>query len=205
MRSACYHFRIPVNKSHALNFFAHATAVLDEGCIIGNGTSVWHFCHIMPGAVIGEKCTLGQNVFVADKVRLGNNVKVQNNVSLYEGVTCEDNVFIGPSAVFTNVINPRSEVNRKNEYRETVLRKGATIGANATIVCGVEIGMFAFVGAGAVVTKNIPAYALATGNPARITGWMSEHGYKLKFDANGFAVCHGIQYQLVDFIVQRVS
>ncbi len=188
-----------------MNFFAHATAVLDEGCIIGNGTSVWHFCHIMPGAVIGEKCTLGQNVFVADKVRIGNNVKVQNNVSLYEGVTCEDNVFIGPSAVFTNVINPRSEVNRKNEYRETVLRKGATIGANATIVCGVEIGMFAFVGAGAVVTKNIPAYALATGNPARITGWMSEHGYKLKFDTNGFAVCHGIQYQLIDSIVQRVS
>ncbi|MBL7730764.1 MAG: N-acetyltransferase [Chitinophagaceae bacterium] len=190
-----------------MSFFAHSTAVLDEGCSIGAGTSIWHFCHIMPGAVIGEKCSLGQNVFVANKVSLGNNVKVQNNVSLYEGVVCEDDVFIGPSAVFTNVINPRSGVSRKNEYQSTVLRKGVTIGANATIICGVEIGRYAFIGAGAVVTKNVPAYAVVTGNPARQQGWMSEQGHTLQFDAEGNAVCKatGEKYQLQNNEVKKIS
>lgn len=190
-----------------LIFFAHSTAVLDDGCSIGTGSSIWHFCHIMPGAVIGEKCSLGQNVFVANKVSLGNNVKVQNNVSLYEGVVCEDDVFIGPSAVFTNVINPRSGVSRKNEYQSTVLRKGVTIGANATIICGVEIGRYAFIGAGAVVTKNVPAYALLTGNPARQKGWMSEKGHTLQFDAEGNGVCKGTgeKYQLLNNEVKKIS
>lgn len=161
------------------HFFAHPTAVIDEGCRIGAGTKVWHFSHLMPGAVIGENCVIGQNVFVADQVQIGNNVKVQNNVSLYEGVTCEDDVFIGPSAVFTNVINPRSAVNRKNEFKKTIVRKGATIGANATIICGIEIGKYAFVGAGAVVTKDVLPYALVTGNPAVQTGWMNEEGMKV--------------------------
>lgn len=154
----------------------HPTAVIDDGCRIGAGTKVWHFCHLMPGAVIGENCVLGQNVFVANGVILGNGVKVQNNVSLYEGVICEDEVFIGPSAVFTNVTNPRSAINRKNEFKKTFLRKGATIGANATILCGVEIGQYAFVGAGAVVTKDVPAFALVTGNPAVQRGRMNEKG-----------------------------
>ena len=156
--------------------FIHHTSVIDDGCRIGAGTKVWHFCHLMSGAVIGENCILGQNVFVANGVILGNGVKVQNNVSLYEGVICEDEVFIGPSAVFTNVTNPRSAINRKNEFKKTFLRKGATIGANATILCGVEIGQYAFVGAGAVVTKDVPAFALVTGNPAVQRGRMNEKG-----------------------------
>lgn len=171
------------------HFFAHPTAVIDEGCQIGNSTKIWHFSHIMSNSKIGENCNIGQNVVVSPEVVLGNNVKVQNNVSIYTGVICEDDVFLGPSMVFTNVLNPRSAVNRKNQYVKTIVRKGATIGANATIVCGNEIGEFAFIGAGAVVTKNIPAYALVVGNPARQTGWMSEFGHKLKFDASGWAQC----------------
>ncbi|MGJ7031902.1 acyltransferase [Niabella hirudinis] len=171
------------------DYFAHPTAIIDEGCIIGAGTKIWHFSHIMAGCVIGAQCNLGQNVVVSPKVVLGNNVRVQNNVSIYEGVICEDDVFLGPSMVFTNVINPRSAVSRKNEYKQTLVKKGATIGANATIVCGNTIGEYAFIGAGAVVTKDVPAYALLVGNPARQTGWMSEYGHKLKFDAAGKAVC----------------
>jgi UDP-2-acetamido-3-amino-2,3-dideoxy-glucuronate N-acetyltransferase len=172
-----------------MNFFAHSTAIVDEGCRIGDGTKIWHFSHVMPGCVIGNNCNIGQNVVVSPKVRLGNNVRVQNNVSIYEGVICEDDVFLGPSMVFTNVFNPRSAVSRKHEYMVTLVKKGASIGANATIVCGNEIGEFAFIGAGAVVTKPVPAYALVMGNPARQTGWMSEYGHKLLFDANGKAVC----------------
>ena len=172
-------------------FFAHETALIDPGAQIGAGSKIWHFSHIMPGAIIGENCNLGQNVFVANGVVLGNNVKVQNNVSLYEGVRCEDDVFLGPSMVFTNVINPRSAVNRKGEYLKTVVGKGATIGANATIVCGHDIGAFAFIGAGAVVTKPVKPYALVVGNPARQIGWMSEHGERLHFDEKGEAVCPG--------------
>ena len=172
-----------------MNYYAHPTAVIDEGCIIGNGTKIWHFSHIMPGCEIGENCNIGQNVVVSPKVKLGKNVRVQNNVSIYEGVICEDDVFLGPSMVFTNVINPRSAVSRKHEYLPTLVRKGASIGANATIVCGNEIGEYAFIGAGAVVTKPVPAYALIVGNPGKQTGWMSEYGHKLVFDANGEAVC----------------
>ena len=171
-----------------MSYYAHPTAVIDEGCRIGNGSRVWHFCHLSSGCVIGDGCSLGQNVFVAGSVVLGNNVKVQNNVSLYDGVICEDDVFIGPSAVFTNVVNPRSAISRKAEYRPTLVRKGATIGANATIVCGNEIGAYAFIGAGAVVTKNVPPYALIVGNPGRADGWMSEAGARLVFE-NGRAVC----------------
>lgn len=172
-----------------MSYFAHPTAVIDEGCEIGEGVKIWHFSHIMPGCKIGDGCNLGQNVFVGRNVVLGRNVKVQNNVSIYEGVICEDDVFISPSVVFTNVINPRSAVNRKKEFRKTVIHKGATIGANATIVCGNEIGEYAFVGAAAVVTKPVLAYALVIGNPAKQTGWISEHGYRLDFHENGFAVC----------------
>lgn len=171
------------------NYFAHETAVIDEGCEIGSGTKIWHFSHIMPNCKIGEGCNIGQNVVVSPQVVLGKNVKVQNNVSIYTGVICEDDVFLGPSMVFTNVINPRSAVNRKNEYAKTVVKKGASIGANATIVCGHDIGRYAFIGAGAVVTKSVPDYALVIGNPARQTGWMSEYGHKLKFDDQGFAEC----------------
>jgi UDP-2-acetamido-3-amino-2,3-dideoxy-glucuronate N-acetyltransferase len=171
------------------NYFAHETAVIDEGCEIGSGSKIWHFSHIMPNCKIGEGCNIGQNVVVSPQVVLGKNVKVQNNVSIYTGVVCEDDVFLGPSMVFTNVINPRSAVNRKNEYAKTVVKKGASIGANATIVCGHDIGRYAFIGAGAVVTKNVPDYALVIGNPARQTGWMSEYGHKLKFDQQGFAEC----------------
>ena len=170
-------------------YFAHPTAVIDEGSQIGEGTKIWHFCHIMPGCVIGENCNIGQNVVVSPGVVLGKNVKVQNNVSIYTGVTCEDDVFLGPSMVFTNVINPRSAVNRKSEYMKTLVKRGASIGANATIVCGHDIGSFAFIGAGAVVTKDVPDYALVIGNPARQTGWMSEYGHQLKFDKEGYAVC----------------
>jgi UDP-2-acetamido-3-amino-2,3-dideoxy-glucuronate N-acetyltransferase len=170
-------------------YYAHATAVIDDGCEIGKGTKIWHFSHIMPHCSIGENCNIGQNVVVSPGVTLGNNVKVQNNVSIYTGVSCEDDVFLGPSMVFTNVINPRSASNRKNQYSKTIVRKGATIGANATIVCGIEIGQFAFIGAGAVVTKSVPDYALVLGNPARHRGWMSEYGHKLLFNKEGTAAC----------------
>jgi UDP-2-acetamido-3-amino-2,3-dideoxy-glucuronate N-acetyltransferase len=189
------------------NYFVHPTAFVDEGCIIGSGTKIWHFSHIMPNCTLGNNCNLGQNVVVSPEVTLGNNVKVQNNVSIYTGVTCEDDVFLGPSMVFTNVINPRSAVNRKNQYAKTHVGKGASIGANATIVCGHDIGKFAFIGAGAVVTKHVPDYALLVGNPARQTGWMSEYGQKLVFDANGQAVCSesGQKYQLINNRVERIS
>ena len=192
-------------KEHG--FYAHPTAVIDEGCKIGTGTRIWHFSHIMPGCIIGEGCNIGQNVVVSPDVTLGRNVKVQNNVSIYTGVICEDDVFLGPSMVFTNVINPRSAVNRKNEYARTFVRKGATIGANATIVCGIEIGEFSFIGAGAVVTKSVPAYALVMGNPARQTGWMSENGQKLHFDQAGMALCpeSEVKYQLKDGKVNRLE
>jgi len=170
-------------------FFAHETAVIDSGCEIGEQTKIWHFSHIMSNCYIGKQCSIGQNVVISPEVRIGNNVKIQNNVSVYTGVICEDDVFLGPSAVFTNVINPRSAIVRKNEYKPTLVQKGATIGANSTIVCGITIGKYAFVGAGAVVTKNIPDYALVVGNPARQTGWMSEYGHKLKFNTEGLAVC----------------
>jgi len=170
-------------------FYHHETAVIDEGCQIGKGTKIWHFSHLMPGCVLGEGCNIGQNVFIASGVILGNNVKVQNNVSIYTGVTCEDDVFLGPSMVFTNVINPRSAVNRKSEYLSTHVGKGATIGANATVVCGHDIGEYAFIGAGAVVTHDVPAFALSVGNPARQIGWMSAQGCRLHFDENNEATC----------------
>lgn len=170
-------------------YFAHETSVIDEGCKIGKGTKIWHFSHIMKGSVLGENCNVGQNVVVSPGVKLGNNVKVQNNVSIYTGVICDDDVFLGPSMVFTNVINPRSAIVRKEEYLETIVEKGATIGANSTIVCGHIIGRYSFIGAGAVVTKDIKPYALVVGNPARQTGWMSEFGHKLVFDTHGFAFC----------------
>lgn len=168
---------------------AHETAVVDEGCEIGNGTRIWHFSHIMPNCKIGDNCNIGQNVVVSPDVTLGNNVKVQNNVSIYTGVICEDDVFLGPSMVFTNVINPRSAVNRRNEYLKTTVKKGASIGANATIVCGNDIGEFAFIGAGAVVVKEIPPYALVVGNPSKQIGWISEYGHRLNFDEKGLAEC----------------
>ena len=170
-------------------YYAHPTAIIDDGCEIGAGTKIWHFSHIMPKCRIGEHCNIGQNVVVSPEVVLGNNVKVQNNVSIYTGVTCEDDVFLGPSMVFTNVINPRSAINRRNQYAKTTVRQGATIGANSTIVCGHDIGRFAFIGAGAVVTKTVGDYELVIGNPARKAGWMSEYGHKLSFDGNGMAVC----------------
>lgn len=189
-----------------MNFFVHPSAIVDEGCQIGNGTKIWHFSHIMTGCEIGENCNIGQNVVVSPKVRLGNNVRVQNNVSIYEGVICEDDVFLGPSMVFTNVFNPRSAVSRKHEYMQTVVRKGASIGANATIVCGNEIGEYAFVGAGAVITKPVQAYALVIGNPARQTGWMSEFGHKLKFNENNKATCpeSGQEYLLDNNSVKKL-
>lgn len=189
------------------NYFAHETAVIDPDCQIGEGTKIWHFSHIMSHCIIGKQCSIGQNVVVSPEVILGNRVKIQNNVSVYTGVICEDDVFLGPSAVFTNVINPRSAVVRKNEYKQTFVRQGATIGANATIVCGITIGKYAFVGAGAVVIKNIPDYALVVGNPARQTGWMSEYGHKLKFESNGIAVCPESQdrYQLENGKVSKLN
>jgi UDP-2-acetamido-3-amino-2,3-dideoxy-glucuronate N-acetyltransferase len=172
-----------------MSFFAHPTAVIDENCQIGEGTKIWHFSHIMSGCIIGKQCNIGQNVVISPQVELGNNVKVQNNVSLYTGVICEDDVFLGPSCVFTNVINPRSAVVRKDQYMKTVVRKGASIGANATIVCGNDIGEYAFIGAGAVVTKEVPPYALLVGNPARQIGWMSRYGHRLEFNADEIATC----------------
>ncbi len=170
-------------------YFKHETAVVDEPCTIGEGTKIWHFSHIMSDCEIGARCNIGQNVVISPKVILGNNVKIQNNVSVYSGVVCEDDVFLGPSCVFTNVTNPRSGVNRRGQYEETTVKKGASIGANATIVCGHDIGSYAFIGAGAVVTKTVPDYALVVGNPARQMGWMSEYGHRLNFDAEGKAIC----------------
>jgi len=173
------------------SFFSHSTAIIDDNCEIGAGSKIWHFSHIMTNCIIGKNCNIGQNVVVSPKVILGDNVKVQNNVSIYTGVVCEDDVFLGPSMVFTNVINPRSAVNRKGEYLKTIVKKGATIGANATIVCGHDIGEYAFIGAGSVVTKEVPSYALVVGNPAKQIGWMSEHGHRLEFDESLKAICDG--------------
>ena len=187
-------------------YFAHETAVIDDGCIIGKGTRVWHFTHIMQGCEIGENCNFGQNVVVSPGVKLGDNVKVQNNVSIYTGVICEEDVFLGPSMVFTNVTNPRSAVVRREQYEKTLVRKGASIGANATIICGHEIGQFAFIGAGAVVTKDVPPYALIIGNPGKQVGWMSEFGHRLNFDADGIAICpeSNERYQLQNRIVTKL-
>lgn len=181
-----------------MNYFAHETAVVDDNCLIGNGTKIWHFSHIMSYCTIGEQCNIGQNVVISPQVILGKNVKIQNNVSVYTGVICEDDVFLGPSMVFTNVINPRSHVNRKSEYAQTVVRKGASIGANATVVCGNEIGEYALIGAGAVITKPVKPYALVVGNPARQIGWVSKNGHRLHFDDQNIAVCPetGEKYQL---------
>lgn len=189
------------------DYFAHETAVIDEGCTIGKGTKIWHFSHIMPNCIIGEKCNIGQNVVVSPQVTLGNNVKVQNNVSIYTGVICEDDVFLGPSMVFTNVINPRSAIIRKDEYQKTLVKKGASIGANATIVCGNNIGEYALIGAGAVVTKEIKPYALVVGNPSKQIGWVSEYGHRLHFDQSGKAVCEESQqvYLLKDDFVTKIS
>ena len=189
------------------SYFAHETAVIDEGCEIGAGTKIWHFSHIMTKAKLGEKCNLGQNVVVSPDVILGRNVKVQNNVSIYTGVICEDDVFLGPSMVFTNVTNPRSAVNRRGEYEKTLVKKGASIGANATIICGHDIGEYAFIGAGAVVTKEVLPYALVIGNPARHVGWMSEYGHRLHFNDDGLAYCteSGEKYKLEENRVQKVS
>ncbi len=189
-----------------IDYFAHETAVIDEGCTIGKGVKIWHFCHVMEGCIIGEGCNIGQNVVISPGVVLGKNVKVQNNVSIYTGVTCEDDVFLGPSMVFTNVINPRSAVNRRGSYSTTVVKKGASIGANATIVCGHDIGEYAFIGAGAVVTKEVLPYALVVGNPARQTGWMSEYGHKLSFNKEGIAECPESRdiYQLKDGHVSKI-
>jgi len=188
-------------------YFSHPTAIIDENCVIGEGTKIWHFSHIMTGSSLGQNCNLGQNVVVSPGVILGNNVKVQNNVSLYTGVVCEDDVFLGPSMVFTNVINPRSAIVRKNQYKKTLVKRGASIGANSTIVCGNEIGAFAMIGAGAVITKPVPAYALWVGNPAKQIGWVSEYGHRLHFDSSGKAICpeSGQQYKLEDQTVKRIS
>jgi UDP-2-acetamido-3-amino-2,3-dideoxy-glucuronate N-acetyltransferase len=190
-----------------MEYFAHETAIVDLGCNIGDGTKIWHFSHIMPDCQLGMNCNIGQNVVVSPGVVLGNNVKVQNNVSIYTGVICEDDVFLGPSMVFTNVTNPRSGVNRRDQYAKTIVQKGATIGANATIVCGHDIGKYAFIGAGSVVTKTIPDYALVVGNPARQIGWMSEFGQRLEFDSSGKATCveSGHEYELINNCVKRIS
>jgi UDP-2-acetamido-3-amino-2,3-dideoxy-glucuronate N-acetyltransferase len=187
-------------------YFAHETAVIDDGCKIGKGTKIWHFSHIMNGSEIGENCNIGQNVVISSGVRLGRNVKVQNNVSIYTGVICEDDVFLGPSMVFTNIINPRSAIIRKDKYSGTLVEKGASIGANSTIVCGNKIGSYSFIGAGAVVTKDVKPYALVIGNPARQSGWISEYGHKLNFDASGFAICpeSGERYKLLDGKVSKI-
>jgi UDP-2-acetamido-3-amino-2,3-dideoxy-glucuronate N-acetyltransferase len=189
-----------------MQFFAHPTAVIDEGCSVGDGTKIWHFTHVMSGAVIGKDCVLGQNVFVDNKVMLGNNVHIQNNVSVYEGVICEDDVFLGPSVVLTNVINPRSALSRKDQFKTTLIKRGATVGANATIVCGNQIGEYAFIGAGAVITKDVLPYALITGNPGRQAGWISENGHRLTFDENQKAVCpeSGQEYFLENDRVKRM-
>lgn len=188
------------------DYSAHESAIIDPGCVIGKGTKIWHFTHIMPGCRIGENCNIGQNVVVSTDVVLGNNVKIQNNVSIYSGVICEDDVFLGPSMVFTNVVNPRSGINRRGQYATTLVKKGASIGANATIVCGITLGEYCFIGAGAVVTKNVAPYALVVGNPARQSGWMSEYGHKLLFDENGVATCPESKekYTLVSGSVKKI-
>lgn len=190
-----------------MDYFAHETAIIDDNCIIGKDTKIWHFSHIMSNCVLGDGCNLGQNVVVSPDVILGNNVKVQNNVSIYTGVVCEDDVFLGPSMVFTNVINPRSAVNRRGQYEKTLVKKGASIGANATIVCGNSIGEFAFIGAGAVVTKDVKSYALVVGNPSEQIGWVSEYGHRLHFDDNGLATCKesGEEYQLENDVVKKLK
>lgn len=190
-----------------MNYYSHETAIIDDGCQIGDGTKIWHFSHIMSNCILGENCNIGQNVVVSPDVILGNNVKVQNNVTIYTGVTCDDDVFLGPSCVFTNVTNPRSGVNRRGEYAKTHVGKGASIGANATIICGHNIGEYAFIGAGAVVTKNVPAYALLVGNPAKQIGWMSEYGFKLEFDNAANAICKesGQKYKIENNIVSKIA
>ena len=190
-----------------MDYFAHESAVIDQGCTIGAGTKIWHFSHLMSGCVLGEGCNVGQNVVISPQVKLGRNVKVQNNVSVYTGVECEDDVFLGPSCVFTNVTNPRSAVNRRSQYARTLVKEGATIGANATIVCGHDIGRYAFIGAGAVVTKTVPDFALVVGNPAKQIGWMSAHGYRLEFDHNGMAQCpeSGESYPLQEGTVSKID
>lgn len=189
------------------HYQAHETAVIDPGCTVGDDTRIWHFSHIMAGCVIGPSCNIGQNVVISPGVILGRNVKIQNNVSVYTGVVCEDDVFLGPSCVFTNILNPRSAITRKEQYRQTLVQRGATIGANATIVCGHTIGRYALIGAGAVVTKEIPPYALVVGNPSRQIGWVSEYGHRLDFDADGGAVCpeSGQKYRLTENGVERIS
>lgn len=190
-----------------MSYFKHETAIIDKECIIGRGTKIWHFSHIMSNCKLGRKCNIGQNVVVSPNVILGDNVKVQNNVSIYTGVICEDDVFLGPSMVFTNVINPRSAVNRKNEYMKTIVKRGASIGANATIVCGNNIGEFSFIGAGCVVVKEVKPYALVVGNPAKQIGWVGEYGHKLNFNKEGIAQCKesNQKYQLVENRVKRIS
>jgi UDP-2-acetamido-3-amino-2,3-dideoxy-glucuronate N-acetyltransferase len=189
------------------NYFSHETAVIDDNCKIGDGTKIWHFSHVMSNCVMGTDCNLGQNVVISSDVILGNNVKIQNNVSIYSGVTCEDDVFLGPSMVFTNVINPRSAINRRNQYAKTTVKIGASIGANATIVCGNDIGAYAFVGAGAVVTKDIPNFALVVGNPSKQIGWVGEYGHKLVFNDNHIAVCEESkqEYKLENNTVKRIK
>ena len=189
------------------NYFVHESSYIDEPCQIGKGTKIWHFSHIMKNSTIGENCNIGQNVVISSDVQLGNNVKIQNNVSVYTGVVCEDDVFLGPSMVFTNVINPRSGVIRKEEYMKTVVKKGASIGANATIVCGNDIGKYAFIGAGAIVTKDVPDYALMVGNPSKNIGWMSEFGERLYFDKSSIAVCNktGVRYKLSNNFVHKID
>lgn len=189
------------------NYYSHPTAVIDNDCKIGLGTKIWHFSHVMPNCVIGENCNLGQNVVVSPGVILGNNVKVQNNVSIYTGVICEDDVFLGPSMVFTNIINPRSAIVRKDQYRQTIVRRGASIGANATIICGYDIGEYSLIGAGAVITKSVLPYALVVGNPAKQIGWVSEYGHRLHFDEKGMAKCPETNenYQLQDNHVKKIK
>jgi UDP-2-acetamido-3-amino-2,3-dideoxy-glucuronate N-acetyltransferase len=189
-----------------MGYFAHESAFVDEGCTIGEGTKIWHFSHVMSNCMLGENCNIGQNVVISPEVVLGKNVKVQNNVSIYTGVVCEDDVFLGPSMVFTNVVNPRSGVNRRGQYTKTTVKKGASIGANATIVCGHDIGEYAFIGAGSVVTKHVPDYALVVGNPARQIGWMSEFGHRLNFDENGIASCpeSNEKYELAENKVRKI-
>ncbi len=190
-----------------MDYFVHETAVIDEGCTIGAGTKIWHFSHIMSNSVMGEKCNVGQNCVISPEVTLGNNVKVQNNVSIYTGVVCEDDVFLGPSMVFTNVMNPRSAIARRDQYLKTIVKKGASIGANATIVCGNNLGSYCFIGAGAVITKEVKDYALMVGNPAKQIGWMSEYGHKLQFDENGIAVCEesNEKYKLENNRVYKIA
>ena len=189
------------------DYFVHESSYIDEPCQIGKGSKIWHFSHIMKNSVIGENCNIGQNVVVSPDVKLGNNVKIQNNVSVFTGVTCEDDVFLGPSMVFTNIINPRSAVIRRGEYTKTIVKKGASIGANATIICGNNIGRYAFIGAGSVVTKEVPDYALMVGNPSKNIGWMSEFGERLSFDSSGIAICKitGFRYILNDNLVNKID